>query len=80
MSAPAIRAALEAGEDALMQALDWVDDGSMDFEPRETARAAVAATVAAVLRELPGRYLETVQGPMMSMRHLAAAIEEARDA
>lgn len=64
---PAIRAALEAAgtELALRQTAD------MEYG------AAASIAIAAFLRAIGGRYLETLDGPMMSMKHLAAAVEAA---
>jgi hypothetical protein len=53
MTDPTITAALRAAAEAAMEAIGWEDDGSMDFEPLDTARDAAAAAIAAFLRALP---------------------------
>lgn len=77
MSDPAIRAALRSACDA-----ERAHDGASPCHacPDGCSNADLAAGIAGFLRALPGRDLETVHGPMMSMRHLAAAVEEAANA
>jgi len=76
MSDAAIRAALDNAAGAVAQELERQElSGDHDEEMADVWLAAAAIT--AFLREIGGRYLETMDGPMMSMRHLAAAVEEA---
>ena len=72
MSDPAIRVALEAATRTACNC------DCAEVQPG--CRRQMAEEIAVFLQALPGRYLETVHGPMMSMRHLAAAVEEAANA
>lgn len=78
---PAIRAEMRAALRAACDA-ERAHDGASPCHacPDGCSNADLAAGIAGFLRALPGRYLETVHGPMMSMRHLAAAVEEAANA